>query len=329
MPPKKKGRGGDRGGRKEVKGGEQGKDATKEEYRKYVREKVAKFRGTEKKPEERVEGEGSSGVGSGGKMGRPPLDPQAGPMKGEVRKEYMQEKKREGRKKEKLRKVRQAAVYMRKDRGGREELLEDSSSDDELVVSLNEEVREEGRKEGREEGRKEEEVQVKASSETNFYEKLNAAKEIMSKMTRLEKVDVTAKIMVAHDMDDEKLGLRMSPKDVKAHLAMGLSMLTPYHVRERSQLILDIVESHCKGEKMLVKLLQEEVYRDEVAASLLTAAGLQVEGAFLTKRQRGRMVAKEESVRLTSNRRSGPDRDTGVRMAIAVATRCWCRCRCW
>ena len=50
MPPKKKGRGGDRGGRKELKGGEQGKDATKEEYRKYVREKVAKFRGTEKKP---------------------------------------------------------------------------------------------------------------------------------------------------------------------------------------------------------------------------------------------------------------------------------------
>ena len=94
--------------------------------------------------------------------------------------------------------------------------------------------------------------------------------------------------MVAHDLNKEKLGLRMSPRDVKAHLALGLSKPL------KSQKVLDIVESHQEGERMLVKLLQEEVYRDEVAASLLTAAGLQVEVAFLTKKQQGRKVAMVE-----------------------------------
>ena len=59
----------------------------------------------------------------------------------------------------------------------------------------------------------------------------------------------------------------------------------------------------------------EEVYRDAEPAYLLTAAGLQVEDAFLTRIQIGRKVAKEESVRLTSNRCLGPDRDAGVKQS--------------
>ena len=114
----------------------------------------------------------------------------------------------------------------------------------------------------------------------------------------------------------------ISPKDAKIHLSLGLSKLSRYQVRERSQDILDIVESHLEGEKMLVKLLQEEVYRDEMAVSLLTAAGLQVDDSFLTRRQQDRKAAMEESMRLTGNRRAGPDRDVGVKLAIAVATRC-------
>ena len=325
-----------------MKGGEQSKDAIPEERRKYFREKQAEWRNQEKKPEEKKEGEGSSGMEGGGKGGRPPLDPESGPMNAEALKEYRVDNLRQHRKQEKLRKIRQAAVSMRRDRGGREELLEDSSTEEELEVSLREEQREEEREDERKEEREEEreekreqvmsdreqlkdegeEEKVMASSERSFYEKMRSAKDVMGKMTMLEKVDVTVKMMVSHDLNEEKMGLRMSPKDVKAHLALGLSKLTPYHVRERSRKVLDILESHQEGERMLVKLLQEEVYRDEVAASLLTAGGLQVEVAFLTKRQQGRKVAMEESVRLTSNRRSGLDRDAGVRMAIAVASKC-------
>ena len=92
-------------------------------------------------------------------------------------------------------------------------------------------------------------------------------------------------MLVSHDLDEEKLSI--SPKEVKAHLALGLSKLSTYQLRERLQSILDIVESHVDAEKILVKLLQEEVYKSEMAASLLTAAGLQVDDAFLTRRQRG------------------------------------------
>ena len=81
----------------------------------------------------------------------------------------------------------------------------------------------------------------------------------MAKMTVLEKVDVTAKILISHDLNADKLTLRISPKDAKAHLALGLSKFSKYQLREGAQHILDIIESHADGEVMLVKLLQEEV----------------------------------------------------------------------
>ena len=74
-------------------------------------------------------------------------------------------------------------------------------------------------------------------------------------MTMLEKVDVTVNMMVAHGLDDEKLGVRMSPKYVRNHLAFCLSKLSSYQVRERSQAILDIVESHMEAKRILVTLL--------------------------------------------------------------------------
>ena len=42
-------------------------------------------------------------------------------------------------------------------------------------------------------------------------------------MTPLEKVDVTVRILTLHNMDDEKLGIRISSKDAKTHLAQGIS----------------------------------------------------------------------------------------------------------
>ena len=48
--------------------------------------------------------------------GRPPLDPEAGPMKGDVRAEYKLENQRQNRKKQKIRQIRQDAVASRKDR---------------------------------------------------------------------------------------------------------------------------------------------------------------------------------------------------------------------
>ena len=261
-------------------------------------------------------------------------------MSGNARKEYKVQNQKKNRDKEMIRKIRQDAVSMSRDRMAREQLLDDDS-EEEQEVSLQEEVRDEGGNVSDEEGSPEREGrscegmvldeqgeqvgaegEKKNSSRMDYYRKLKAAKLVLEKMTMLEKVDVTVKMMVAHDLAEEKLGVRMSPKDVRNHLALGLSKLSSYQVRERSQAILDIVESHVEAERILVTLLQQEVYSDEVAVSLLTAAGLEVEDAFLTRRQQGKKVAMEESIRMTRNRRSGPDRDVGIRLAIAVATRC-------
>ena len=53
----------------------------------------------------------------------------------------------------------------------------------------------------------------------------------------------------------------------------------------------------------------------------MTAAGLQVDDAFLTRKQQGEKAAREEAMRLTRGK-SGPERDIGVKTAIAVATKC-------
>ena len=71
---------------------------------------------------------------------------------------------------------------------------------------------------------------------------------------------------------------------------------------------------------MLNKLLQETVYKEEKAVSLLSTAGLQVEDSFLTRRQLSRKVAMEEFWKLTTTR-SGADKDIGIKLAIAVTNR--------
>ena len=128
-------------------------------------------------------------------------------------------------------------------------------------------------------------------------------------------------MLVLHDLDDTKMSVRISPKDARIHLALNLSKLSAYLVRDRAQAILDLVDSHTEAEGMLTRLLQETIYRDERAISLLCAAGLQVDDSFLTKKQEAKKVAMEESFKLTTMRR-GPDRDVGIKLAIAVAGRC-------
>ena len=55
----------------------------------------------------------SGGETSSGRLGRPPLDPEAGPMVGEVRAEYKRQKYKEGQKRKKLSKVRRDAATKR------------------------------------------------------------------------------------------------------------------------------------------------------------------------------------------------------------------------
>ena len=83
MPPKKGGKGGKRvgAGRKDDGQGT-GRDSTREERSKYFREYRAKEREQEKVPSARAVKEMDLGEERG--KGRPALDPEAGPMKGEV-----------------------------------------------------------------------------------------------------------------------------------------------------------------------------------------------------------------------------------------------------
>ena len=318
MPPKKVKRGGPRenAGRKVDSTGEYSKARTPEERRRADRENKAKSRGQEKIPEARIIGETSSAVQKG--PGRPPSNLEKRPLKGVARQEYKLENQRENRKTQKIRSIRQAAVANRKDRrgGDLEELLGGDLQDQAVDVNLNEAVEDENSTSAGSFVEK-----ARATSRASYFDKLREAKILMSKLTVLEKVDISAKILVSHDLNEEKLTLRISPKDVKTHLALGLSKLSKYHLRERAQQILDIIESHADGEAMLVKLLQEEVYSSQLAASLLTAAGLHVDDAFLTRKQRGEKAAREEAMRLIKTK-SGPNRDIGVKTAIAVATKC-------
>ena len=237
MPPKKVKRGGQRenAGRKVDSTGEYSKETTPEERRRASRESRAKSRGQEKIPEARIIGETSSAVQKG--PGRPPSNLEKGPPYGVARQEYKLENQRENRKKQKIRSNRQAAVANRKDRrgGDLEELLVGDLRDQAVDVNLNEAVEDENNTSAGsfvEKGR--------ATSRASYFDKLREAKILMSKLTVLEKVDITAKILVSHDLNEEKLTLRISPKDVKTHLALGLSKLSKYHLRERAQQILDI-----------------------------------------------------------------------------------------
>ena len=112
MPPKKVKHGGARvdAGRKSLTG-EYGNDKTMEEKKKADRNRKAKDRGQLKVPEARSvvesgdDGKDRESVRIG--TGRPPLDPEAGPMKGAVRAEYKLENQRQNRKKQKIRQIRQ------------------------------------------------------------------------------------------------------------------------------------------------------------------------------------------------------------------------------
>ena len=106
MPPKTAKHGGARknGGRKS-KSGEFSNEKTPEEKLKSHRERMAKNRGQLKVPAARSDdGKDCESVRIG--TGRPPLDPEAGPMKGAVRAEYKLENQRQNRKKQKIRQIR-------------------------------------------------------------------------------------------------------------------------------------------------------------------------------------------------------------------------------
>ena len=139
MPPKKVGKGGKRvgAGRKDDGQG-RSKDSTREERNKYFREYRAKEREQEKVPSSRAVKEMDLEEERG--KGRPALDTEAGPMKGEVLLEYKMMKQRETRKKERISKVRRDAVSRRADHGGKEELLKEGSKERELEEMREEEV---------------------------------------------------------------------------------------------------------------------------------------------------------------------------------------------
>ena len=92
-------------------------------------------------------------------------------------------------------------------------------------------------------------------------------------------------------------------------------------MREKAQHILDIVESHAEAERMLASLLQDQVYQQDVAVSHLTAAGVQVDDGFLTRRQLARKITMEEYRRVTSTRHQ-ENRDISIKMAISIARKC-------
>lgn len=50
----------------------------------------------------------------------------------------------------------------------------------------------------------------RASSRSSYFENLEKARVVMKRMTILEKVDVTVKLLVSHDLNEEKLSLRIS-----------------------------------------------------------------------------------------------------------------------
>ena len=114
--------------------------------------------------------------------GRPPIDLEVGPMRGEVLNNYKlehqresREAEREEREKERISEVRRLAVSMRADRGGQEELLREDSPEVEREASLEVEVREE-------------QERPKAAGKTWFLVKLKDAKEIMLKMSLFQQV---------------------------------------------------------------------------------------------------------------------------------------------
>ena len=99
-----------------------------------------------------------------------------------------------------------------------DKLLGEGPDEQHLDVNLNEDI-------GGENNTNEERfMEQKASSRSTYFEKLGKVSRLMAKMTVLEKVDVTAKILISHDLNADKLTLRISPKDAKAHLALGLTV---------------------------------------------------------------------------------------------------------
>ena len=138
MPARKKG---GRGGEREAAGrratdGRQSRNATDEQKSEYWRSYRAKERGQKKVPEARK----SSDIlkdGKKGKVGRPALDPEQGPLRGERLVEYKLESQKDQRKRERLSKVRLAAYMSRKDKQPVESLL-DEGRDKEMEVSLEE-----------------------------------------------------------------------------------------------------------------------------------------------------------------------------------------------
>ena len=250
MPARKKG---GRGGERESAGRKPddptSKKATDEEKNEYWRNYRAKERSQTKVPEPRKSRDRLKDGGKG-KVGRPALDPEQGPLRGERLAEYKLESKQDQRKRERLSKVRLAAYMSRKDKQPVENLLDEESDDKEMEVSLEEVEREEP---------EEEKEESKADSKTSFYRKLDQAKAEIEKMSMFEQVDVTVKLLTSHDFDETKVGVTISGKEAKQHLSEGLTQLSPYHLRERCRVLLGILESHADGEGLLRSLLRTTV----------------------------------------------------------------------
>ena len=309
MPARKKVK---HGGKREgagapIKGGEQRIGATKSERNEYFRNRRAAERGKVTIPNDKTE-YSSSGRG----RGRPPTDPEIGPMVGDIRKNYLTEKKRQERKRQRISEIRRQAVAMRKDRfGNGDELLMSEDIDANDIIDINEisdTIDETPEK-------------SVASSKSDYYEKLNQVKQIMFKFHPTQRPDIAVKILTTHDLDDSKLGLSITVREAKNHLEQRISHLSEFQIRERAREILMIVESHRDSEELLASLLRDTVFEFEVSASLFRGAGVVISDNFLTAKQRAKHVAREEALKLAT-KRMGPEKDICTKLAINIVNIC-------
>ena len=118
-----------------------------------------------------------------------------------------------------------------------------------------------------------------------------------------------------------RVGVTVDQAEGRAHLALGLSKLSSYQLRERARSLLDILASHEESVSLLETFLRDTVLGQPATLSYLQLAGVVVQERLLTREEQVRRVVLEEARRLTSYRR-GADREIATRHAIAVVKRC-------
>ena len=164
---------------------------------------------------------------------------------------------------------------------------------------------------------KDQKICIKGKKKRSFFYKLSEAKKEMVKLKLLEKVDVTIKLLMTHELNPEEVGVSISAEDARNHLKLMFSKLSTFQLRERSRNILSILLSHQESALLLRHLLRDTVFQEEQISTMLRCAGVKLEDSFLTREELACKVARVEGIKLTSHRR-GPDREVATRLAVSV-----------